>query len=81
VPLRVVTDSGSAFKSTAFPRFFTVRPWLEHIRTRHYSPSENDVVERFSRSLKYEHLYRLEIDAVDVHTALHLFRARSVQEA
>lgn len=62
VPLKVVTDNGSAFKSTAFVRFFSARPWLSHIRTRHYAPNQNGVVERFNRSLKYEHLYRLEID-------------------
>jgi transposase InsO family protein len=62
VPLRIVTDNGSAFKSTAFVRFFAARPWLAHIRTRHYSPNQNGVVERFNRTLKYEHLYRLEID-------------------
>jgi putative transposase len=62
VPLNVVTDNGSAFKSTAFLRFMAARPWLRHIRTRHYSPGQNGVVERFNRSLKYEHLCRLEID-------------------
>lgn len=61
-PLKVVTDNGSAFKSTAFLRFMAARPWLVHIRTRHYAPNQNGVVERFNRSLKYEHLYRLEID-------------------
>lgn len=109
-PLKVVTDNGSAFKSTAFMRFMAARPWLQHIRTRHYSPGQNGVVERFNRTLKYEHLYRLEIDDVaelmdevaiflelyndvrphetignlrpiEVHTASHLFRVRSVQES
>ena len=27
------------------------------MRTRHYSPETNGVVERFNQSLKYEHLY------------------------
>jgi transposase InsO family protein len=31
------------------------------IRTRHHAPETNGVVERFNGSLKYEHLYRLEI--------------------
>ena len=31
------------------------------MRTRHHAPETNGVVERFNRSLKYEHLYREEI--------------------
>jgi transposase InsO family protein len=61
VRLRIVTDNGAAFKSDAFWRFVTGRPHLEHIRTRHYAPETNGVVERFNRSLKYEHLYQREI--------------------
>jgi len=63
-PLKAVTDNGSAFRSTAFMRFMASPPWLQHIRTRHYSPGRNGVLERFNRTLKYEHLYRLEIDDV-----------------
>jgi len=59
--LRIVTDNGAAFKSDAFWRFVNGHPCLEHIRTRHYAPETNGVVERFNRSLKYEHLYRCEI--------------------
>lgn len=59
--LRVVTDDGAAFKSDSFWRFVTSHPCLEHIRTRHYAPEANGVVERFNRSLKYEHLYQREI--------------------
>jgi putative transposase len=59
--LRIVTDNGAAFKSDAFWRFVTAHPCLEHIRTRHYAPETNGVVERFNRSLKYEHLYQREI--------------------
>jgi transposase InsO family protein len=39
-PLRIVTDNGAAFKSDAFRRFFLERPFLEHIRTRHYAPPD-----------------------------------------
>jgi len=60
--LRVVTDNGAAFKSDAFWRFVTSRPYLEHIRTRHYAPETNGVVERFNQTLKYEHLYQREIE-------------------
>jgi putative transposase len=60
-PVRIVTDNGAAFKSTQFARLIASRPHLEHIRTRHYAPQTNGVVERFNRTLKYEHLYREEI--------------------
>jgi putative transposase len=39
----------------------TVRPELTHVRTRHYAPQTNGVVERFNESLKYEHLFRHDI--------------------
>lgn len=65
--LRVVTDNGAAFKSDSFWRFVQAHPCLEHIRTRHYAPETNGVVERFNRSLKYEHLYQREIaDAAEL---------------
>ncbi len=65
--LTIVTDNGPAYKSDAFMRFFMARPELEHVRTRHYTPGQNGVVERFYRTLKYEHLYRLEIrDAIEL---------------
>lgn len=45
----------------AFAAFIASRPELVHVRTRHYVPQTNGVVERFNQSLKYEHLYRHEI--------------------
>lgn len=60
-PVILVTDNGAAYKSLDFMRFIATRPELEHVRTRHYAPETNGVVERFNQSLKYEHLYRHEI--------------------
>jgi transposase InsO family protein len=73
--LTIVTDNGPAYKSDAFMRFFMSRPELEHVRTRHYTPGQNGVVERFYRTLKYEHLYRLEIrDAIELDEQVQLHR-------
>ncbi len=60
-PVVVVTDNGSCYKSADFAAFMEKRPELTHVRTRHYAPQTNGVVERFNQSLKYEHLYRHEI--------------------
>jgi len=58
----VVTDNGPCYKSTDFAKAFGPnRPELRHVRTRHYAPQTNGVVERFNQSLKYERLYRHEI--------------------
>ena len=61
-PVCVVTDNGPCFKSNDFARFIADRPELIHIRTRVKSPGQNGVRERAFGSLKYEHLYRHEID-------------------
>lgn len=60
-PLVIVSDNGPAYKSDAFAAFIRARPWLSHVRTRYRSPQTNGVIERFYGSVKYEHLYRLEI--------------------
>jgi transposase InsO family protein len=60
--IKLVTDNGAAFKGAAFARFIASRPELLHIRTRRRSPGQNGVRERAFGSLKYEHLYRIEID-------------------
>ncbi|MEO8698345.1 MAG: integrase core domain-containing protein [Acidimicrobiales bacterium] len=57
----MVTDNGPAYKSADFARFIASRSELQHVRTRHYAPENNGVVERYNASLKYEHLYRIEI--------------------
>lgn len=63
-PLAIVSDNGPAYKSVEFVRFIAGRPELVHVRTRHRAPETNGVVERFFQTLKYEHLYRVEIDDV-----------------
>jgi putative transposase len=62
LPVVVVTDNGPAYRSVGFARFIASRPELLHVRTRHRSPQTNGVVERFYQAIKYEHLYRHEIN-------------------
>jgi transposase InsO family protein len=65
--LTIVTDDGPAYKSNDFLHFIAGRLELAHVRTRHHAPETNGVIERFNGSLKYEHLYRLEIaDALEL---------------
>jgi putative transposase len=59
--LVIVSDNGPAYKSDRFQTFISSRPELAHVRTKHRSPETNGVIERFYESVKYEHLYRLEI--------------------
>jgi len=61
-PIALVTDNGPCFKSVRFAAYIERRPELIHIRTRRKSPGQNGVRERAFGSLKYEHLYRHEID-------------------
>ena len=61
-PVCLVTDNGPCFKSTRFAAFIDKHPELIHIRTKRNSPGQNGVRERAFGSLKYEHLYRHEID-------------------
>ena len=63
-PIKIVTDNGGAFKGHAFAAFIASRPELVHIRTRRKSPGQNGVRERAFGSLKYEHLYRHEIETL-----------------
>lgn len=73
--LTVVTDNGPCYKSTDFAKAFMNVPELRHVRTRHYAPQTNGVVERFNQSLKYEHLYRHEItDGQDLAEHIETFR-------
>ncbi len=61
VPIAIVTDNGSAYRSATFARYVASRPEFTHVRTRHRSPGTNGVIERFFQALKYEYLYRQEI--------------------
>jgi putative transposase len=61
-PVVLVTDNGPAYRSVGFARFIASRPELLHVRTRHRSPQTNGVIERFYQAIKYEHLYRHEIN-------------------
>jgi transposase InsO family protein len=64
-PICLVTDNGPCFKANGFARFITSRPELIHIRTRIKSPGQNGVRERGFQSLKYQQLYRTDIDDGD----------------
>lgn len=76
-PVALVTDNGPCFKSRRFAAFVDRHPELIHIRTRRKSPGQNGVRERAFGSLKYEHLYRHEID--DGHDlGLHVERYRQL---
>lgn len=71
-----MSDNGPVYKSTDFLAFIRARPELAHVRTRHHAPETNGVVERFNGSLKYEHLYRLEIpDALTLADQSEAYRA------
>ena len=62
VPITLVTDNGGPFRSFRFQAFIASRPELRHVRTRVRSPGQNGVRERAFQSLKYERLYREQID-------------------
>ena len=74
-PIVVVSDNGPAFKSVGFTMHMDSRPEFTHVRTRVRSPQTNGVIERFFGSIKYEHLYREEIEdgiALAEHTERYL---------
>jgi transposase InsO family protein len=74
-PLRIVSDNGPCYKSGAFARMIDKRPEIEHVRTRRRSPHTNGVVERYANTLKYERLYRRDIeDGIALQEHLDSFR-------
>ena len=68
VPITLVTDNGGPFRSFRFEHFIAAHPELRHVRTRVRTPGQNGVRERAFQSLKYERLYREQID--DMHDLL-----------
>lgn len=62
VPITLVADNGGPFRSFRFEAFITSGPELRHVRTRVKSPGQNGVRERAFGSLKYERLFREQID-------------------
>ncbi|HTA96907.1 MAG TPA: integrase core domain-containing protein [Solirubrobacteraceae bacterium] len=61
VPIVIVTDNGPCYRAAGFARYIASRDEFTHVRTRHRSPETDGVIERFYQSIKYEHLYRHEI--------------------
>ena len=61
-PVTVVTDNGGPFRSFRFEAFIATRPELHHVRTRVKSPGQNGGRERGFGTLKYEWLYRHDIN-------------------
>lgn len=60
--LALVTDNGPCFKSKLFAAWVASKGHLVHVRTRNRSPHTNGVIERFFGAIKYERLYRADID-------------------
>jgi hypothetical protein len=53
--------NGPCFRSIGFARWVASKKHIVHIRTRHRAPWTNGRIERWFRSIKYEHLYRRDI--------------------
>ncbi|WP_313788390.1 integrase core domain-containing protein [Subtercola endophyticus] len=60
--LTIVTDNGGPFRSFRFEAFITAHPELRHVRTRVRTPGQNGSRERGFGSMKYEWLFREEIE-------------------
>lgn len=58
----VVTDNGGPFRSATFELFIMRHPELRHVRTKVRTPGQNGSRERGFGSMKYEWLFREEID-------------------
>ena len=72
----IVTDNGGPLRVFTFEAFITAHPELRHVRTRVRTPGQNGSRERGFGTMKYEWLYRHDIDtAVDRADQLDAFRA------
>lgn len=85
-PLIVVSDNGPCYRAVGFTKYIATRPELTHVRTRYRSPNTNGVIERFYQAIKYEHLYRHEIQdgpalAEHVDAYLHTYNHQRPHEA
>lgn len=58
----LVTDNGGPFRSFTFEAFIATHPELKHVRTKARTPGQNGSRERGFGTLKYEWLFREEID-------------------
>jgi len=74
-PLAIVSDKRARLQEHRVHALFRCRHELVHVRTRHRAPETNGVVERFFGTLKYEHLYRIEIgDVLELQAEVDAFR-------
>ena len=72
----VVTDNGGPFRSFTFEAFIARHPELAHVRTRVRTPGQNGSRERGFGTMKYEWLFREEIDdALGLADQLDAYRA------
>ena len=60
--LTIVTDNGGPFRSFTFEAFIATHPEIRHVRTRVRTPGQNGSRERGFGTMKYEWLFREEID-------------------
>jgi putative transposase len=86
IPIIVVSDNGACYRASGFARHIAARPEFRHVRTRYRAPETNGVIERWFESLKYEHLYRHEIDdgpglAAEVERYLAIYNENRPHEA
>jgi putative transposase len=74
-PVTIVTDNGGPFRSFRFEAHLAARPELHHVRTRVRTPGQNGGRERGFGTLKYEWLYRHDIDhALDLAAQAEAYR-------
>lgn len=71
----IVTDNGGPFRSFTFEAFMTTHPELRHVRTRVRTPGQNGSRERGFGTMKYEWLFRHDIDdAIDLTAQIDAYR-------